>query len=160
MKEDILKLSYDFSTTTLQVLLDKIISMLEGFQSRSKARSIALVCQGGPGFFNPIKGKIFTKAKYKQDEEISSFWSSLGTHMSKLGPDQTKIHIIGNNVTGNKKGEKLLKFLSKEMQPSKVKVESPLEFGQAGKEMLALYFDHDKYRIWRSKMHSKVSFTL
>ena len=52
--------------------------------------------------------------------------------MSKLDPEHTKIHIIGNNVTGNEKGEILLKFLSKEMQPSKVKVESPLEFGQAG----------------------------
>ena len=52
--------------------------------------------------------------------------------MTKLDPDQTKIHIIGNNVTGNKKGEKLMKFLSKAMQPSKVKVESPLELGQAG----------------------------
>lgn len=160
VNEDVLKLNYDFSATTLQVLLDKIVAMLEGFQSRSKAQSIALVCQGGPGFFNPVKGKMFTKAKFKQDEEIKSFWSNLGTNMSKLDPEHTKIHIIGNNVTGNEKGEKLLKFLSKEMQPSKVKVESPLEFGQAGKEMLALYFDHDKYRIWRSKMHSKVSFTL
>ena len=52
--------------------------------------------------------------------------------MTKLDPDQTKIHLIGNNVTGNKKGEKLMKFLSKSMQPSKVKVESPLELGQAG----------------------------
>ena len=61
-----------------------------------------------------------------------SFWSRLGTYMTKLDPDQTKIHLIGNNVTGNKKGEKLMKFLSKAMQPSKVKVEAPLELGQAG----------------------------
>ena len=52
--------------------------------------------------------------------------------MSKIDPEQTKIHFIGNNVTGNKKGEKLMKFLSKAMRPSKVKVESPLELGQAG----------------------------
>lgn len=52
--------------------------------------------------------------------------------MTKLDPDQTKIHLIGNNVTGNKKGESLMKFLSKTMQPSKVTVESPLELGQAG----------------------------
>ena len=52
--------------------------------------------------------------------------------MSKIDPDQTKIHFIGNNVTGNKKGESLMKFLSKAMRPSKVKVESPLELGQAG----------------------------
>lgn len=59
--------------------------------------------------------------------------------MSKLDPECTKIHIIGNNVTGNEKGEKLLKFLSKEMQPSKVKVESPLEFGQAGEWLFRLH---------------------
>lgn len=160
VKEDVLKISYNFSTTILQDVLDKIAALLEGFQSRSKARSIAFVCQGGPGFFNPVKGKMFTKAKLKQDEEIKSFWSNLGTYMTKLDPDQTKIHIIGNNVTGNKKGEKLLKFLSKAMQPSKVKVESPLEFGQAGREMLALYFVYDKYRLWKSRMHSKVSFKM
>lgn len=61
-----------------------------------------------------------------------SFWTRLGACMTKLNPDETKIHIIGNNVTGNKKGESLLKFLSKAMRPSKVKVESPLELGQAG----------------------------
>ena len=61
-----------------------------------------------------------------------SFWKNLGTYMSKIDPDQAKIHFIGNNVTGNKKGEKLMKFLSKAMRPSKVKVESPLELGQAG----------------------------
>lgn len=58
--------------------------------------------------------------------------------MTKLDPDQTKIHLIGNNVTGNKKGEKLMKFLSKAMKPSKVKVESPLEFGQAGEWIMKL----------------------
>ena len=63
---------------------------------------------------------------------LYSFWITLGTLMTKLDPDQTKIHLVGNNVTGNKKGEKLMKFLSKSMQPSKVKVESPLELGQAG----------------------------
>lgn len=52
--------------------------------------------------------------------------------MSKIDPDQTKIHFIGNNVTGNAKGENLMKFLSKAMRPSKVKVESPLELGKAG----------------------------
>ena len=67
-----------------------------------------------------------------------SFWSKLGTYMTKLDPDQTKIHLIGNNVTGNKKGEKLMKFLSKAMKPSKVKVESPLEFGQAGEWIMKL----------------------
>ena len=61
-----------------------------------------------------------------------SFWTRLGACMTKLNPDETKIHIIGNNVTGNKKGESLLTFLSKAMRPSKVKVESPLELGQAG----------------------------
>lgn len=61
-----------------------------------------------------------------------SFWNTLGTYMTKLDIDQTKIHIIGNNVTGNKKGESLMTFLSKAMRPSKVKVESPLELGQAG----------------------------
>lgn len=111
-------------------------------------------------FFNPVKGKIVTKAKVKQDKELSSFWTGLGACMTKLNPDETKIHIIGNNVTGNKKGESLLTFLSKAMRPSKVKVESPLELGQAGREMLALYFHHDKYKIWKSRMHSKVSFTL
>jgi len=80
--------------------------------------------------------------------------------VSKIDPEQTKIHFIGNNVTGNKKGEKLMKFLSKVMRPSKVKVESPLELGQAGREMLALYFDYDKYKLWKSRMHSKVSFKL
>lgn len=61
-----------------------------------------------------------------------SFWTGLGACMTKLNPDETKIHVIGNNVTGNKKGESLLTFLSKAMRPSKVKVESPLELGQAG----------------------------
>ena len=32
-------------------LSDKIVAMLEGFQSRSKAQSIALVCQVYPVFF-------------------------------------------------------------------------------------------------------------
>lgn len=160
VRDDVLKINYDFATATLQDILDKIVASLEKFQSKSKARSIAFVCQGGPGFFNPVKGKIVTKAKVQQDEELSSFWITLGTCMTKLDPDQTKIHIVGNNVTGNKKGESLMKFLSKAMQPSKVKVESPLELGQAGREMLALYFDHEKYKIWRSRMHSKVSFTL
>ena len=109
--------------------------------------------------------------------------------MTKLDSDQTTIHFVGNNVTGNKKGEQLMKFISKAMQPSKVKVESPLELGKAGKrilqavvrcyvkiikpniflviflsftgrEMLALYFDFEKYKVWKSRMYSKVSFTL
>ncbi|KAJ7372373.1 hypothetical protein OS493_019822 [Desmophyllum pertusum] len=91
---------------------------------------------------------------------MRSFWNTLGTYMTKLDIDQTKIHIIGNNVTGNKKGESLMNFLSKAMRPSKVKVESPLELGQAGREMLALYFEYDKYRLWKSRMHSKISFKL
>lgn len=160
VKDDVLKISYDFSVTTLQEILDKIEASLEKFLSRSRARSIAFVCQGGPGFLNPVKGKVVTKAKVKQDTKLSSFWIKLGTLMTKLDPDQTTIHFIGNNVTGNKKGEKLMKFLSKAMHPSKVKVESPLELGKAGREMLALYFDYDKYKIWKSRMHSKVSFTL
>lgn len=160
VRDDVLRISYDFATATLQDISDKIEATLEKFQSISRARSIAFVCQGGPGYFNPVKGKVVTKAKVKQDEELSSFWTKLGTYMTKLDPDQTKIHLIGNNVTGNKKGENLMKFLSKAIHPSKVTVESPLELGQAGREMLALYFDYDKYKIWRSRMHSKVSFTL
>ena len=52
--------------------------------------------------------------------------------MTKLNPEDTIIHVIGNNVTGNKKGEKLMKFLSKSMKPSVVKVESPLELSPTG----------------------------
>lgn len=160
VKDDVFRISYDFYETTLQCILDKIEASLETYQSRSRARSIAFVCQGGPGYFNPVKGKVVTKAKVQQDIELSSFWTKLGTLMTKLDSDQTTIHFIGNNVTGNKKGEQLMKFISKAMHPSKVKVESPLELGKAGREMLALYFDFEKYKVWKSRMYSKVSFTL
>ena len=59
--------------------------------------------------------------------------------MTKLDSDQTTIHFVGSNVTGNKKGEQLMKFISKAMHPSKVKVESPLELGKAGKRILQAF---------------------
>ena len=81
--------------------------------------------------------------------------------MSKLDPEHTKIHIIGNNVTGNEKGEKLLKFLSKEMQPSKVKVESPLEFGQAGEWLFRLhswvFSPNNPSYVWYDKFSYKIN---
>ncbi|XP_048587457.1 NMDA receptor synaptonuclear signaling and neuronal migration factor isoform X2 [Nematostella vectensis] len=161
VNENVTKICYDFNSTTLNSLLEKVHEVLEAYRSKSKAHSIGFACLGGPGFINPVKGKIMTKVKVQHDQEMASFWKTLGTMMTKLYPrDDVTIHVIGNNVAGNKQGEKLLKFISKFMLPSQVSVESPLEMSAAGKEMINLYFDHVKYKMWRSRMHSKVAFAL
>ena len=44
---------------------------------------------------------------YDESFLICSFWKTVGRHMSKLDAENCKIHIIGNNVAGNTKGEKV-----------------------------------------------------
>ncbi|KAK3747845.1 hypothetical protein QZH41_015990, partial [Actinostola sp. cb2023] len=129
VKDDVIQINY---VKQLVSLLDEISKQLDNYKTNSKARSVGFVCKGGPGYFNPVKSKMITKKKATQDSDSTRFWKTLGTKMSKLDYQNTTVHIIGCNVAGNKQGEKLLKFLSKFMRPSIVKVDSPLEVSAAG----------------------------
>ena len=50
---------------------------------------------------------LFSWLPYSKYNYFPRFWRTLGTYMTKLNPEDTKIHLIGNNVAGNKQGVKV-----------------------------------------------------
>ena len=154
--KDVHVIMYQFSHVTIMDLLKNIALSLEDYQVGSKAKRISFVCQGGPGYAYICKGRVLTTTKLEKEPDLKDFFKDLGGHISKKDPDDTKLHFIGCNVTGNKNGELLLQNVQKAMHPARVLVESPLEISQKGYEMLSDYFDIDLYRIWKKNRYTKI----
>ena len=154
--KDVHVIMYQFSHVTIMDLLKNIALSLEDYQVGSKAKRIAFVCQGGPGYAYICKGRVLTTTKLEKEPDLKDFFKDLGGHISKKDPGDTKLHFIGCNVTGNKNGELLLQNVQKAMHPARVLVESPLEISQKGYEMLSDYFDIDLYRIWKKNRYTKI----
>ncbi len=109
---------YQFAEITLGEILQNISLVLEDYRPGSKAKRIAFVCQGGPGFMYLCRGKVLTTAKLAKDKSLQQFIKGLGTYMSKIDPEDSKIHVIGNNILGNRNGMKLFEEVVKTVKPN------------------------------------------
>ncbi|XP_033643041.1 NMDA receptor synaptonuclear signaling and neuronal migration factor-like [Asterias rubens] len=162
VKDNVLIFHYDFNKDTFDNLLENIQVNLEAFKPGSKARSICIYCQGGPGFLYIRRGKVVTVAKLKKEREQDQvrFFKEMGKLMSKREPAKSFIHVMGCNMLGNEKGEQLFTHLQGIMKPNIVRFEAPLELSPAGVEMIETYFDFEKYKTWRSNKHLKLDLDL
>ena len=153
--QDVHVIVYQFAEVELRDLLENISISLDDYRVGSKAKRIAFVCQGGPGYVYICRGKVLTSRKLQKSRELREFIKALGTFISKKDPLDAKIHFIGSNVLGNKQGVNLLHNIQRFMHPARVSVESPFEFSQSGREMLNEYFNIDLYNIWKKSRYSR-----
>ena len=154
--EDINVIIYQFAEIALKEILQNLSLALNDYRNGSRAKRIAFVCQGGPGYMYLCRGRVLTAAKLAKDLELQKFVTELGTYISKIDPEDACIHFIGNNILGSKKGVKLLKDLTENIKPSRVAIESPPEMSTSGKEMLEEYFDFDQYQMWKRIRNTKL----
>ena len=154
--QDVHVIMYQFSQVTLKDILDNISLSLDDYRVGSKAKRIAFVCQGGPGFVYICRGKVLTSKKLGKDRELRDFVRQLGNFISKKDPSNAKVHFIGSNVLGNKQGVTLLEDVQKYMHPARVTVESPFEISECGFEMLNEYFNIDLYNIWKKSRFTRM----
>ncbi|XP_062515511.1 NMDA receptor synaptonuclear signaling and neuronal migration factor-like [Corticium candelabrum] len=157
VREDVLSTVYDFGDSTLPGLLRTIRTVLHEYKPGVKAKSVAFVCQGGPGYFYLLAGKVITSAKLSTNKAISKFWVAFGDIMSKINPDEAYVDFIGSYVAGNRQGEQLLQDLENLMQPNVVHTRSLLEQSPTGLLMLDTYFNIPSYKTWKMTRHSKMS---
>jgi hypothetical protein len=157
--EGVLSTVYEYADNTLPSLLRKVRALLNEYQLGVKAKSIALVCQGGPGYLYLLAGKVITPAKLSTNIAISKFWVELGDMISKINPTEACVDFIGSNVSGNKQGEQLLRDLEKVVQPNIVHMRSLLEVSSEGQQMLGSYFNVTSYQTWKMKRRTKILLT-
>ena len=155
--QDVHVILYQFKEIKLRDILDNIVLSLNDYRVGSKARRIAFVVQGGPGYMYLCRGKVLTSQKLKKDRELRDFLKELGILISKKDPLDAKVHIIGNNILGNKKGVQLLEDIRDAMKPCRVTVESPFEMSLDGFKMLDEYFDVDLYKVWKRNRYNKIN---
>lgn len=153
---DVHVILYEFSQVGLTDILQNISLSLDDYRVGSKAKRIAFVCQGGPGFVYICRGKVLTSKKLQKNRELREFLKELGNLISKKDPSDAKVHFIGSNVLGNKQGVTLLQNIQKYMHPARVSVESPFEISNSGLEMLNEYFNIDLYSIWKRSRFSRM----
>ena len=147
---------YEFSKVGLTDILTNIRMSLDDYRVGSKAKRIAFVCQGGPGYVYICRGKVLTSKKLQKNRDLQEFLKELGNLISKKDPSDAKVHFIGSNVLGNKRGVTLLQNIQKYMHPARVSVESPYEISESGREMLNEYFSIDLYNIWKKSRYSRM----
>ncbi|XP_071821766.1 NMDA receptor synaptonuclear signaling and neuronal migration factor-like [Apostichopus japonicus] len=154
---DVLTFHYDFTKDTFENLIKMLELNLEAYKPGSRARSICFVSQGGPGVLYLLKKRALTVPKLKKESEADQvrFWESVGRRMSKVSYQDSIIHVMGNNVMGNEKGQLLFDSLETIMMPSVVKFKAPLELSEEGQEMISSYFDLPKYKTWKMRRYSK-----
>lgn len=155
--KDVHVIMYQFSEVTLKDIIENISLSLDDYRVGSKARRIAFLCQGGPGYLYICRGKVLTSKKLAKTQELRDFLRQLGDFISKKDPSDAKVHFIGNNVLGNKRGVKLLRNIKECMHPARVSVESPFEMSESGIEMLNEYFNIDLYNIWKKNRFTKMN---
>ncbi|XP_022085149.1 NMDA receptor synaptonuclear signaling and neuronal migration factor-like isoform X2 [Acanthaster planci] len=158
VRKDVLIFVYDFNNDSFDVLLENIRVNLEAFKQGCKARSICLYCQGGPGYMYIRRAKVVTVAKLKKDCEQDQvrFFKELGKYLTKKEPQRSVIHVMGCNILGNEKGQELFDYLRDLIKPNQARFEAPLELSEAGADMIDMYFDFNKYTVWRAHKHSKL----
>ncbi|XP_065830284.1 NMDA receptor synaptonuclear signaling and neuronal migration factor-like isoform X2 [Oscarella lobularis] len=157
LKEN-LCLLYDFHEATPHVLTKKIRKALYDYKPGIKAKSLAIVCQGGPGYVYLLSGRVMTIPKLSKDPPLFKFWTGLGEVLSKINPDETCIHFINANIRGNVQGEKLLAYLENIIKPNIAHVKSLNELSPEGKATLEMYFNTPAYKTWKMKRHTKILF--
>eukprot|EP00794_Sanderia_malayensis_P012127 gene12127-13379_t len=154
--EDVHVIVYQFAAISLREIIENISLALDSYRVGSKAKRIAFVCQGGPGYVYLCRGKVLTQAKLAKDPQLRWFIKQLGAFMSKIEPVDAKIHVIGNNVLGNKKGCKLFEAVTEILKPNQCSIESPFEISANGVHMLQDYFDLEKYKLWKRIRNTKL----
>ncbi|XP_053380563.1 NMDA receptor synaptonuclear signaling and neuronal migration factor-like [Mercenaria mercenaria] len=154
--EDIIPIIYDFDSSKFTEILDEIAKKLNHYKKNCKAKSIMVLCQGGPGYIYLLKNFAITPQKlYKPSyRAVVGFWRALAGMISKLNPQDAAIHIFGFNLTENEQGKKILPMLQSLMYPNLVKVEVVTEDTETGRAILGYYFKYSRYQVWKSYQKS------
>ncbi|XP_064395215.1 NMDA receptor synaptonuclear signaling and neuronal migration factor-like [Halichondria panicea] len=155
VRDDVLATVYDFSSDLGQVL-EAVRELLEGVTAGAKAKHIAIVTKGGPGYVYLVRKTPLTPAKLKRNQAMLKFWRGLGGQMSKLFPGQSTIHFMESNMGGNKQGEKLLMDLESVLYAHQVQFSCPLEMAAKGRAMINMYFNPVKHKLWKSARYTKL----
>ncbi|KAJ8303714.1 hypothetical protein KUTeg_018735 [Tegillarca granosa] len=131
----------DFDTWSFIDITDAIQKKLESIKSGCKAKSICLLCQGGPGYLYILRKYVITPQKLRKDsyKSVKEFWKALAGQISKLTPSESKIHILGCRMGETKQGTELA-----------FKSEKIFKHSNRGKSVVSLYFNSRRYNVWRS----------
>ncbi|GFO46019.1 hypothetical protein PoB_007252400, partial [Plakobranchus ocellatus] len=84
-------------------------TQLDHFSPGSKALSIMLIGQGGPGYFYLLKSFVMTPQKLKRSKYncMREFWRQLAAMVSKLMPEDACIHLVGTEFDTSEQGKKV-----------------------------------------------------
>ncbi|KAL3871742.1 hypothetical protein ACJMK2_039721 [Sinanodonta woodiana] len=157
--ERILPIVYDYEAWTFSDLIAAVQQKLETYKRGCKAKSILIICQGGPGYMYLLRNCVVTpqKMEKKSYHGLVEFWQEIGSCISKLTPEEAAIHIMGCRLIENDQGRRLLPIIQKHILPNIAKVESPIEDTELGKGVIELYFRHGRYIIWRTNQTTNIT---
>ncbi|KAL4219097.1 hypothetical protein ACF0H5_021680 [Mactra antiquata] len=158
-KDEVIPILYDFDSFTFTEILDAISKKLNAHRKYCKAKSIMVLCQGGPGYIYLLKHYAITPQKLHKPSYrcVVGFWRALACVISQLNPEEAAIHIFGFNLIENQQGKELLKILQSLMYPNLVKIEVINEETESGKSLLEKYFIYKRYQMWKSYQNSSES---
>ncbi|KAH3796757.1 NMDA receptor synaptonuclear signaling and neuronal migration factor-like [Dreissena polymorpha] len=148
-KDDVIPVLYDFDSNSFTELLDAITRRLDEFKKNCKARSIMVLCQGGPGYIYLLRNYAVTPQKLHKPSyrPVVGFWRAMAGLISKLSPLESAIHIFGFNLVGNEQGKQLVLMLQSLMYPNLVRVEPVTEETDEGRDIVNQYLNYGRYKI-------------
>ncbi|XP_060574469.1 uncharacterized protein LOC132732121 [Ruditapes philippinarum] len=157
--DNVIPILYDFDSCTFTDILETMSRKLNQYKQNCKAKSVMVLCQGGPGYIYLLKNFAITPQKlYKPSyRSVLGFWRALANMISKLNPEDAAIHLFGFNLTENEQGKKIIPMLQSLMYPNLVKVNLLTEDTEAGRTMIGNYFRYNRLQVWKSYQKSSLN---
>ncbi|XP_069120249.1 NMDA receptor synaptonuclear signaling and neuronal migration factor-like [Argopecten irradians] len=151
--KSILHIIYDFDTWSFCDILNAVEKKLSSVKPGCKAKSILLLCQGGPGYLYILRKFVITPQKLKKEsyKGVREFWKDLSSMVSKLNPEDSKLHLCGCDLASGAQGYEVMNILQRLIHHNMVYIENATSGTQEDHDIVTLYFDKRRYELWRSK---------
>lgn len=154
LAHNVLHIVYDFEVSNFNEILEMVSNKLESIKSGCKAKSILLLCQGGPGYLYILRKFAVTPQKLKKESYkcVREFWRALSSHVSKIDQTESAIHISGCTLEDSFQGREVVRFIQRLVQPSMVRVFANGDQTENGQKIISQYFDIGLFNYWKAHM--------
>lgn len=145
---------YDFEVASFNEILEMISSKLESIKSGCKAKSILLLCQGGPGYLYILRKFAVTPQKLKKESYkcVREFWRTLSSYVSKIEQNESAIHISGCSLEESFQGREVVRFIQRIVQSNMVRISANDDQSDKGQKMISMYFNLRLFNYWKAHL--------
>ncbi|XP_022328657.1 NMDA receptor synaptonuclear signaling and neuronal migration factor-like isoform X1 [Crassostrea virginica] len=154
LTHNVVHIVYDFEIATFNEILEMVSGKLESIKSGCKAKSILLLCQGGPGYLYILRKFAVTPQKLKKESYkcVREFWRTLSSHVSKIDQSESAIHISGCTLEDSFQGREVVRFIQRLVQPNMVRISANGDQSEKGQKIISHYFNVTLFNYWKAHM--------